>query len=82
MLTYTQLSYAPGSQERKELLRALSELEKTKTEIPSIINGERIYTGRKSAQVNPWDIHGQPLAEYHEVDRKTIEDKVTLLLSR
>lgn len=75
MLTYTQLSYAPGSEERKELLRALSELEKTKTEIPSIINGERIYTGRKSAQVNPWNSHGEPLAEYHEVDRKTIEEK-------
>ncbi|KAJ4300064.1 hypothetical protein N0V90_005313 [Kalmusia sp. IMI 367209] len=70
------LSYAPGTSERKQLLRALSDLEKTITEIPSIVNGERIYSNHKSAQANPWICHGQPLAEYHEVDCKTVEEKV------
>lgn len=42
-------------------------------QIPSIINGERIYSGNKSVQGNPWDRHGTPLAEYHEVDQETIE---------
>ncbi|KAF4959953.1 hypothetical protein FSARC_10601 [Fusarium sarcochroum] len=67
-------SYAPGSEERKLLKEALAEAEKTTFEIPSIINGERIYSGRKSSQVNPWN-RSTPLAEYHEVDRETIENK-------
>lgn len=54
---------------------ALAELESTITEVPSIINGERIYSGRKSTQLNPWNRHGIPLAEYHEVDSETIETK-------
>ncbi|KAI8186579.1 Delta-1-pyrroline-5-carboxylate dehydrogenase [Colletotrichum sp. SAR 10_65] len=66
-------SYAPGSEERKLLKAALAEAENTTFEIPSIINGERLYTGRKSAQKNPWNHHGAPLAEYHEVDRETIK---------
>ncbi|KAI8249091.1 Delta-1-pyrroline-5-carboxylate dehydrogenase [Colletotrichum sp. SAR 10_77] len=66
-------SYAPGSEERKLLKAALAEAEKTTFEIPSIINGERLYTGRKSVQKNPWNHHGAPLAEYHEVDRETIQ---------
>ncbi|KAI8288113.1 Delta-1-pyrroline-5-carboxylate dehydrogenase [Colletotrichum sp. SAR11_240] len=67
-----KFSYASGSEERKLLKAALAEAENTTFEIPSIINGERLYTGRKSAQKNPWDHHGAPLAEYHEVDRETV----------
>lgn len=70
-----QLSYAPGSEERKLLKGALAEMEKTTAEVPSIINGEHIYSGRKSSQVNPWDRHGKLLAEYHEVDRETVKNK-------
>ncbi|KAJ3532312.1 hypothetical protein NM208_g8499 [Fusarium decemcellulare] len=68
-------SYAPGSQERKLLTAALEEMEKSTAEVPSIINGERLYTGRKSIQTNPWNRSGAPLAEYHEVDRATVEQK-------
>ncbi|KAL2814977.1 Aldehyde/histidinol dehydrogenase [Aspergillus granulosus] len=66
--------YEPGSEETKLLKAALIELESTVTEIPSIINGERLYTGRKSHQTNPWNRHA-PLAEYHEVDAETITQK-------
>ncbi|KAH6892183.1 Aldehyde/histidinol dehydrogenase, partial [Thelonectria olida] len=69
------LSYAPGSDERKLLTAALAEMEKATAEIPTILNGERIYTGRKSSQVNPWNRNGPALAEYHEVDRDTVERK-------
>ncbi|KAL4745138.1 hypothetical protein BDW72DRAFT_211751 [Aspergillus terricola var. indicus] len=69
------LSYGPGSLERDLLKTALAEMESVVTEIPSIINGERIYTGRKSKQANPWNRHGQPLAEYHEVDGKIVTKK-------
>lgn len=48
---------------------------KTVAEIPSIINGERIYTGQKRKQVNPWNRYGAPLAEYHETDSDTVTTK-------
>ncbi|KAF9871809.1 hypothetical protein CkaCkLH20_10743 [Colletotrichum karsti] len=66
-------SYDPGTEERKLLKAALAETENTTFEIPSIMNGERLYTGRKSAQKSPWNHHGAPLAEYHEVDRETVK---------
>lgn len=50
-------------------------MESVVTDIPSIINGERIYTGRKGKQANPWNYHGQPVAEYHEVDGSTVTEK-------
>ncbi|KAK5084172.1 hypothetical protein LTR70_005390 [Exophiala xenobiotica] len=71
----SQLSYAPGSEERLLLIEALGEMSKVTAEVPSIINGEKIYNGRKSSQVNPWNKDGIPLAQYHEVDRETITKK-------
>lgn len=50
-------------------------MEKSTVEIPSIVDGERIYSGNKSTQTNPWNHYGPALAEYHEVDRETIEKK-------
>jgi 1-pyrroline-5-carboxylate dehydrogenase len=70
-----QLSYEPGSADRKLLKTALAQMENTVAEIPSVINGERIFTGRKSKQVNPWNRYGAPLAEYHEVDAESIKSK-------
>lgn len=54
---------------------ALAELEHTTADVPSIMNGERIYSGQKSPQINPWNRNGAPLAEYHEVDEETVERK-------
>ena len=50
-------------------------MENAVAEIPSVINGERIFTDRKSKQVNPWNRYGAPLAVYHEVDAETIKAK-------
>lgn len=50
-------------------------MESTIADIPSVVNGERIYNGRKSSQTNPWNRNGPPLAEYHEVDRDTVMKK-------
>lgn len=50
-------------------------MEGTTTEIPSIINGERIYTGHTGTQVNPWNRYGAPLAQYHEVQPEAIKDQ-------
>ncbi|KAH7211391.1 Aldehyde/histidinol dehydrogenase [Fusarium oxysporum] len=69
------LSYAPGSEERRLLKEALAEAEKSVFKIPTIVNGERIYSGRKSYQVNPWNRRA-PLAEYHEADQETVEKAI------
>ncbi|KAL4757495.1 uncharacterized protein BDW70DRAFT_163521 [Aspergillus foveolatus] len=66
------LPYGPGSPERDLSKSALAEMESVVTDIPTIINGERIYTGRKGKQANPWKYHGQSLAEYHEMDGNTV----------
>ncbi|KAK2687859.1 hypothetical protein QWA68_013739 [Fusarium oxysporum] len=69
------LSYAPGSEERRLLKEALAEAEKGIFKIPTIVNGERIYSGRKSYQVNPWNRRAS-LAEYHEADQETVEKAI------
>lgn len=48
-------------------------MESITAQVPTIINGERIYSGRKSVQQNPWNRHGAPLSEYHEVEQEEIE---------
>ncbi|KAL3496055.1 ALDH-like protein [Aspergillus germanicus] len=66
------LSYAPSTPERAHLLAALTTLEKTTTPIPTIINGERIYSGQVHPQTNPWNHSARALAEYHSVSSETI----------
>ncbi|KAB8199247.1 Aldehyde/histidinol dehydrogenase [Aspergillus parasiticus] len=48
-----QASYEPGSEERKLLKAAPMEMKSIVTEIPSIINGERIRIGHKSPKRQP-----------------------------
>jgi 1-pyrroline-5-carboxylate dehydrogenase len=63
------------------LKQALREMSKTTRDeqdyanVLSIINGERLYTGRKAFQVNPWDRQGLPLAEYHQVNIELVEKR-------
>ncbi|KAK6811372.1 hypothetical protein RU639_012793 [Aspergillus parasiticus] len=48
-----QASYEPSSEERKLLKAAPLEMKSTVTEIPSIINGERIRISHKSQKSQP-----------------------------
>lgn len=57
-------SYAPGSAERAKLKAALAELKAKKIEIPLIIGGKEIRTGKLGKVVMPHD-HQHVLAEYH-----------------
>lgn len=57
-------NYAPGSPERAKLKAALAELSAKKIEIPLIIGGKEIRTGRMGQVVMPHD-HKHVLAEYH-----------------
>lgn len=58
-------SYAPGSQERANLKQALAEAAGKKLEIPLIIGGKDIKTGRLGQAVMPHD-HRHVLATYHQ----------------
>ena len=56
--------YAPGSPERAELKARLKTMAAEKIEIPIIIGGKEIRTGRTEKTVMPHD-HQHVLAEYH-----------------
>ena len=60
----TNRSYAPGSPERAELKARLKTMAAEKIEIPIIIGGKEIRTGRTEKTVMPHD-HRHVLAEYH-----------------
>ena len=57
-------SYAPGTAERAELKARLKAMAAEKIEIPLIIGGREIRTGRTATTVMPHD-HQHVLAEYH-----------------
>jgi 1-pyrroline-5-carboxylate dehydrogenase len=58
------LSYGPGSPERRRISAALSELRGQEMEIPLIIGGREVRTGRTAACTVPHD-HRHRLAVYH-----------------
>ena len=57
-------TYAPGSPERAELKARLKSMADEKIDIPIIIGGREIRTGKLEKTVMPHD-HGHVLAEYH-----------------
>ena len=65
-------AYAPGSPERALLKTALDEIAGKKIEIPLIIGGKEIRTGKLGQVVMPHD-HQHVLAEYHMAGEKEIE---------
>ena len=65
-------SYAPGSPEKKALKEKLNELLKNEIEIPLIIGGKEVRTGKTSKAVCPHD-HKHILATYHEAGPKEVE---------
>lgn len=65
------LSYLPGSQERELLVQELEQQDKTLVDIPLIINGKEIRTGKTGSIRNPAD-HGHVLANYHMATEKEV----------
>src|SRR6476660_2486555 len=57
-------TYAPGSPERAELKARLASMAAEKIEIPIIIGGREIRTGKTEKSVMPHN-HQHVLAEYH-----------------
>ncbi|KAI8977113.1 1-pyrroline-5-carboxylate dehydrogenase [Mycotypha africana] len=62
------LNYAPGSPERAKLEAAVKEMAaQGPVEVPVVINGERIFTGKTANQLNPSN-HASVIAKVHEAD--------------
>ncbi len=69
------LDYLPGSREREELKKKLSEMAGEVVDIPLIIGGEEIRTGDTAQVVMPHD-HGHVLATYHRAGPEEIRKAI------
>jgi 1-pyrroline-5-carboxylate dehydrogenase len=68
-------SYAPGSPERAELKARLKAMAAERVEIPVIIGGREIRTGRTAQAVMPHD-HDHVLADYHLADAEHVQQAI------
>ena len=66
------LDYRAGSPERAELQAKLKELRKKEIEIPLVIGGKAVKTGKLAECVVPHD-HGHVLARYHLAGKKEVQ---------
>ncbi len=69
------LAYAPGSAERRSLERRLATMLDERIEIPLVIGGREVRTGKLIRQVCPHD-HGHLLAEAHQAGLAEIEQAI------
>jgi 1-pyrroline-5-carboxylate dehydrogenase len=69
------LGYLPGSAERAALKQRLREMAAEKIDIPIIIGGQEIRTGRLEHAVMPHD-HRHVLADWHQADAAHVEQAV------
>ena len=69
------LTYLPGSPERRALKARLAEMAADRVEIPLVIGGKEIRTGRLERTVMPHD-HGHVLAEWHAADASHVRSAI------
>jgi len=72
-------SYAPGSPERASIKARLAEMAGERIELPLIINGRKVCTGKLQPSVMPHR-HGHVLADAHQAGRGEIETAVAAAL--
>ena len=65
-------SYGPGSAEKKSLKAKLAGMRGRQIEIPLVIGGEEVRTGKLGTCVVPHD-HGHVLATYHKAGKAEVE---------
>jgi len=65
-------TYAPGSPERAELKSRLKSMAAERVDIPIVIDGQRISTGKTSTVVSPHN-HRHVLADSHEATAAHIQ---------
>lgn len=73
------LTYAPGTPEKAELKKKLTELQSKQIEIPLIIGGKEIKTGKTSEIRTPHD-HSKLLGIYHKAGAKEVQMAISAAL--
>jgi 1-pyrroline-5-carboxylate dehydrogenase len=73
-------SYAPGSPERTELKARLESMANERIEIPLIIGGREIRTGRTAQAVMPHD-HRHVLADWHKASASHVSQAIDAALA-
>ena len=68
-------TYAPGSPERAELKARLKSMAAEKIDIPLVIGGKEIRTGKTEKSVMPHD-HQHVLAEYHMAGPEHVQQAI------
>lgn len=71
----TILNYGPGSPEKTKLKAALKELSSQQMDIPVVVNGEEIRTGKTAKCVMPHN-HGHLLGQFHQAGTKEVEGAI------
>src|SRR5262245_54565474 len=72
-------SYAPGTPFRAALKQKLCDLANEQIDIPVVIGGKEIRTGKTANAVIPHQ-HGQKLATWHKAGQKEVEQAVKTAL--
>ena len=75
----TVLSYAPGSEERKNILNTYKKMYGTSVEVPMYINGEYVKTGKTHTMSPPHD-HQHIVGKYHVADKIHVESAINTAL--
>jgi 1-pyrroline-5-carboxylate dehydrogenase len=78
-LNEPNLSYTPGSPERQKLKKKIEELRAAQIEIPLIIGGKEVKTGKMGRCVLPHD-HGTVIGTYHQAGEKEVSMAVQAAL--
>ena len=69
------LSYGPGNKERELLKAEIKRQESEQIEIPVIIGGKEVHTGKTGKCIEPHE-HGKVLATYHKASEKEVADAI------
>lgn len=67
--------YAPGSPEKKELQDMLAKLKSTKADLPMVIGGKEIRTG-KTVSIHPPHEIAHHLGDYHQGEAQHVNDAI------
>lgn len=73
-------SYAPGTSERAELKARLASMASERVDIPLIIGGKEIRTGKTGRAVMPFQ-HGHVLADFHLAEPAHVQQAVAAALA-
>ncbi len=74
------LSYAPGTPEREEVLKAYKALWNQKVEVPLYIDGQEVYTG-KTKDITPPHDHQHVIGFYHKASKEDVQKAIDSALA-